>query len=114
MYASHPLGLGFWPFFGAKLRVAILLLVVGVTPTGNRETGKFAPDATQLPTDCQPESLAKPARRRSHNPRETSGAGGWRVPRGLRRGGLVPARRALDGGSGRSLFLCKVPVSQLV
>jgi hypothetical protein len=27
---------------------------------------KFAPDATQLPTGCQPESLAKPARRRSH------------------------------------------------
>jgi hypothetical protein len=26
----------------------------------------FAPDATQLPTGCQPESLAKPARGRSH------------------------------------------------
>jgi hypothetical protein len=25
-------------------------------------------DATQLPTSCQPESLAKPARRRSHSP----------------------------------------------
>jgi hypothetical protein len=37
---------------------------------GNRDAGKFAADATQLPTDCQPESLAKPARRRSHNPRE--------------------------------------------
>jgi hypothetical protein len=44
-----------------KLRVAILLLVVG-------DAGKFAPDATQLPTGCQPESLAKPARRRSHKP----------------------------------------------
>src|SRR5256884_6773775 len=42
------------------------LLVVGVTPTGNRDAGKFAADATQLPTGCQPESLAKPARRRSH------------------------------------------------
>src|SRR5260221_10600643 len=42
------------------------LLVVGITPTGNRDAGKFAPDATQLPTGCQPESLAKPARRRSH------------------------------------------------
>src|SRR5262249_132028 len=28
--------------------------------------GKFAADATQLPTGCQPESLAKPAHRRSH------------------------------------------------
>jgi hypothetical protein len=27
---------------------------------------KFAPDATQLPTGCQPESLAKPPRDRSH------------------------------------------------
>src|SRR3989441_423199 len=44
------------------------LLVVGVTPTGNRDAGKFAADATQLPTGCQPESLAKPARRRSHKP----------------------------------------------
>src|SRR5258708_26625032 len=42
------------------------LLVVGITPTGNRDAGKFAADATQLPTGCQPESLAKPARRRSH------------------------------------------------
>ena len=38
------------------------LLVVGVTPTGNRPTGnrdagKIAADATQLPTGCQPESL---------------------------------------------------------
>jgi hypothetical protein len=37
VYAGHVLGLGFWPFFGA--RVAILLLVVGVTPTGNRDAG---------------------------------------------------------------------------
>src|SRR5438128_5099303 len=37
-----------------------------VTPTGNRDAGKLAADATQLPTGCQPESLAKPARRRSH------------------------------------------------
>src|SRR5258707_11848101 len=44
-------------------RVAILLLVVGVAPTGNRDAGKFAADATQLPTGCQPESLAKTARR---------------------------------------------------
>jgi len=34
--------------------------------TGNRDAGKFAADATQLPTGCQPESLAKPTRRRSH------------------------------------------------
>src|SRR5260370_11325395 len=40
------------------------LFVVGITPTGNRDAGKFAADATQLPTGCQPESLAKPARRR--------------------------------------------------
>jgi hypothetical protein len=40
----------------------------GVKPTGNRDAGKFAPDATRLPTGCQPESLAKPARDRSHNP----------------------------------------------
>jgi hypothetical protein len=37
-----------------------------VRPTGNRDAGKFAAGATQLPTGCQPESLAKPARRRSH------------------------------------------------
>jgi hypothetical protein len=42
------------------------LFVVGITPTGNRDAGKFAADTTQLPTGCQPESLAKPARRRSH------------------------------------------------
>jgi hypothetical protein len=42
--------------------------VVGVTPTGNRDAGKFAADTTQLPTGCQPESLAKPARRRSTSP----------------------------------------------
>jgi len=35
------------------------LLVVGVTPTGNRVAGKFAADATQLPTGCQPESLTQ-------------------------------------------------------
>jgi hypothetical protein len=55
-----------WPFFGAKMRVAVLLLVVGVAPTGDRDAGKFTADAAQLPTGCQPESLAKPARRRSH------------------------------------------------
>ena len=42
------------------------LLVVRIMPTGNRDAGKFPADATQLPTGCQPESLAKPARRRSH------------------------------------------------
>jgi len=26
-------------------------LIVGITPTGNRGVGKFAPDATQLPTE---------------------------------------------------------------
>src|SRR5215470_9872061 len=52
--------------FRRKPCVAILLLVVGVAPTGNRDAGKFAADATQLPTGCQPESLAKLARRRSH------------------------------------------------
>jgi hypothetical protein len=46
--------------FRRKLRAAILLLVVGVTPTGSSDAGKFAADATQLPTGCQPESLAKP------------------------------------------------------
>jgi hypothetical protein len=29
------------------------LLVVGITPTGNRDAGKFAAGATQLPTGCQ-------------------------------------------------------------
>ena len=64
-------------------RVAILLLVVGVTPTGNRDAGKFAADTTQLPTGCQPESLAKSARRRSHKPQRV-----YRRPRekvGVRR-----------------------------
>src|SRR6266511_2326834 len=73
---THAAGDGFCPFcepktctlatrsawasghFRRKSRVAILLLVVGVTPTGNRDAGKFAADATQLPTGCQPESLA--------------------------------------------------------
>jgi hypothetical protein len=45
------------------------LLVVGVTPTGNREAGKFAADTTQLPTGCQPESLAH-----RHIGRHSSGA----------------------------------------
>ena len=33
---------------------------------GKQGSGKFAADATQLPTACQPESLAKPTRRRPH------------------------------------------------
>jgi len=33
---------------------------------GKQGSGKFAADATQLPTGCQPESLAKPTRRRPH------------------------------------------------
>jgi hypothetical protein len=61
--------------FRGKLCVAILWLTVGITPTGNREAGKFAPDATELPTGCQPESLAKPARRRSH--KATPAHCGW-------------------------------------
>src|SRR2546430_9451777 len=98
---THAAGDGFCPFcepktctlatrsawasghFRRKSRVAILLLVVGVTPTGNRDAGKFAADATQLPTGCQPESLAKPARRRSHKPQRV-----YRRPRekvGVRR-----------------------------
>jgi hypothetical protein len=52
--------------FSGQTAGAILLLVVGVTPTGNRDAGKFATDATQLPTGCQPGSLAKPAHGRSH------------------------------------------------
>src|SRR6516162_6453960 len=35
----------------AIFRRKLSLLVVGITPTGNRDAGKFAPDATQLPTD---------------------------------------------------------------
>jgi len=54
VHAGHLFGLGFWPF-RRKLRVAILLLVVGVTPTDNRDAGKFAADTTQLPTGCQPD-----------------------------------------------------------
>jgi hypothetical protein len=69
VYAGHPLGLGFWPFFGA-MRVAILLLVVGVTPTGNREAGKFAADATPIadglptrkPSETSSSPLDKPQR----------------------------------------------------
>src|SRR5262245_21385488 len=36
--------------FRGKLRVAILLLVVGVTPTGNRDAGKFA---ALMPPNCR-------------------------------------------------------------
>ena len=45
--------------------VTILLLVVGVTPTGKGMLENSPADTTQLPTGCQPESLAKPARRRA-------------------------------------------------
>ena len=61
-YAGHLLGLGFWPFFGAKARrdsSARRLRVTGVLENSPVNT-------TQLPTGCQPESLPKPARRRSH------------------------------------------------
>jgi hypothetical protein len=44
---------------------------------------KFAPDATQLPTGCQPESLAKPARRRSHKLAQGSPAAAAYAPREL-------------------------------
>ena len=37
------------------------LLVVGVTPTGNRDAGKFAADATQLPTGSSPLAQGNPA-----------------------------------------------------
>src|SRR3989442_7154244 len=77
-----PARLGFLAIFRGKLPVAILLLVVGVTPTGNRDAGKFAADATQLPTGCQPESLAKPARRCSHKPQRV-----YRRPREKARSG---------------------------
>jgi hypothetical protein len=60
VYAGHPLGLGFWPFFGANCG-SRFFCSVRVKPTGNRDAGKFAADATQLPTGCQPESLAKQA-----------------------------------------------------
>jgi hypothetical protein len=39
-----------------------------VTPTGNRDAGKFAANTTQLPTGFQPESLAKPAHRLVRSP----------------------------------------------
>jgi hypothetical protein len=42
--------------FRGKSRVAILLLVVVVTPTGNRDAGKFAADTTQLPTVANPKA----------------------------------------------------------
>ena len=58
-------GLGFW-HFSTQTAGRDFMLVVGITPTGNRDAGKFAADATQLPTGCQPGSLAKLARRRSH------------------------------------------------
>ena len=52
--------------FSGQIARRDLLLVVGVTPTGNGDAGKFAADTTQLPTGCQPGSLAKPARRPAH------------------------------------------------
>jgi hypothetical protein len=57
--------LGFWPFFGANCASRFSARCRG-NAYGNRDAGKFTADATQLPTGCQPESLAKPARRRSH------------------------------------------------
>jgi hypothetical protein len=39
--------------FSAQLRVAILLLVIGVTPMGSRDAGELTADATQLPTVFQ-------------------------------------------------------------
>src|SRR5262245_28124802 len=70
--------------FSAQTARRDSLLVVGITPTGNRDAGKFAPDATRLPTGCQPESLAKPARRRSYKPQRV-----YRRPRGSRRNDLA-------------------------
>src|SRR5215469_16803253 len=75
-----PLGLASGHFSTQTVR-RDSLLVVGITPPGNRDAGKFAADTTQLPTGCQPESLAKPARRRSHKATEPQ----------------LPTSRELDG-----------------
>jgi hypothetical protein len=40
-------------YFSAQLRVAILLLVIGVMPMGSRDAGELTADATQLPTVFQ-------------------------------------------------------------
>jgi hypothetical protein len=50
-YAGHLLGLGFWPFFGANCASRILCSLLG-NAYGYRDGGKFAADATQLPTGC--------------------------------------------------------------
>jgi hypothetical protein len=86
--------------FSAQTVVAILLLVVGVMPTDNRDAGKFAADTTQLPTSCQPESLAKPARRRSHKPQR-----GYRRPKKSPAPGAGGAFSISDIGG---VLLCKV------
>ena len=58
--------------FRRKLRVAILLLVVGVTATGNRDAGKFTrscrPIADGLPTRKPSETSSSP--RAQGNPRQ--------------------------------------------
>jgi hypothetical protein len=60
-------------------------------------------DATQLPTACQPESLAEPARRRSHKPQRVyrrprekaplRGAGGPLLRKALKNKRFPPNRR---------------------
>jgi hypothetical protein len=83
VYAGSPLGLASG-HFSAQIARRDCRLVVATMPTGNRDAGKFAAYATQLPTGCQPESLAKPARRCSYKPQRV-----YRCPRGSARNDLA-------------------------
>ena len=68
---------------------------------GKQGSGKFAADATQLPTGCLPESLAKPARRRSHKPTSRlTRPGVYRRPKEK----TTPPRGMVSGGSLISAF----------
>ena len=100
MYAGSPLGSASEPFLGQTARRDSSARCRDNAPTGNRDAGKFAADATQLPTGCQPESLAKPARSRSHEAlsRSAEVLARRRVFRILRQivGDLEPRRLAAD------------------
>jgi len=85
VYAGHLLGLGFWPFFGAKARrdsSARRLRVTGMLENSPVNT-------TQLPTGCQPESLAKTARRREQG----AGCDPWERRQGAPRTGIIATAR---------------------
>jgi hypothetical protein len=96
--------IGLLAIFRRKLRVAILC-------SWSRDAGELTPDTTQLPTACQPESLAKPARRRRAlpGPRRHLAAfehAAWRSASLIFPGGslAVPIRRR--PGSCRTRITC--------